>query len=638
VFLVAAASASALTWGLNNGTRAYEASAVDWDAMKELGITQYHMELNWNRKVHPEPGFEEWAAYDKVFTLAAERNISILPLIYGKAESTYSSANEHRFLTEAEYGQGSPWETWINEVVERYGINGVFWEKHPALPYKPVKVWEVWNEPNLKPNNPLLCKKEKEKEICEEKVQPENYARFLKQTNLLIQKAQNKRGAGAEVLLGGLYSRGGMSVPEFLEKVHNVPESGNSFSGLSLHPYSFRDGPPVVTIYVNSARSNLTYFFGAGKSLWVTELGWNRTPWEDPNHPGVSEDQQAEFLSTSFNWLRNESANLNLQYVAWFDYRDISGSSWDFHAGLLEESGYRRPAWCTYEDIIQVNFCNPYPPNWLNGNLGGYTTSDPTIASWESGRLDVFARGGDSRLWHKSYSATKWSTWEPLGGAYASSYPDPDAVSWGPNRIDLVFLNGTTVEHYYWTGSAWGSDNLEGYLTSAPTISSWESGRLDVFARAWDNRLWRRWFTPSTGWSAWEPLGGAYTSAYPDPDAVSWGPNRIDLVFLNGTTVEHYYWTGSAWGSDNLQGWACSAPTIASKDVGQLEVFVRGCAAPNGLWRNVFTPTSGWSGWLPLYGKLASSPDAVSWGPNRTDVVAQGYLGNQSLMWAWLNQ
>ena len=541
VFLVAARSASALTWGLNNGTRAYEASAIDWDAMKELGITQFHMELNWNRKVH-----EGWGPYNKVFTLAAERNISILPLIYGKAESAYPSADEHRFPTEAEYGPpSSPWETWIYEVVQRYGINGDFWKENPTLPYKPVKVWEVWNEPNLKANNPWFWNKEKK--LWEEKVQPEKYAGFLKQTNLLLQKAQNERGAGAEVLLGGLYSPGGMSVPEFLEKVHNVPESGNSFSGLSLHPYSFSDGPPVVTIYVNSARSNLTYFFGAGKSLWVTELGWNLSPWEDKNHPGVSVNQQAEFLSSSFNWLRNESANLNLQYVAWFDYRDISGSSWDFHAGLLEEGGGRRPAWCTYEDLIQVNFCNPYPPNWFNINLGGYTTSDPTIASWESGRLDVFARGGDSRLWHKAYS--------------------------------------------------FSTDN----------------------------------------WSPWEPLGGAYTSSYPSPDAVSWGPNRIDLVFLNGTSVEHYYLTGSSWGSDNLQGWACSAPTIASKDVGQLEVFVRGCA-DNGLWRDVFTPASGWSGWLPLSGKLASGPDAVSWGPNRVDVVTQGYLGNQSLMWAWLNQ
>ena len=39
----------------------------------------------------------------------------------------------------------------------------------------------------------------------------------------------------------------------------------------------------------------------------------------------------------------------------------------------------------------------------------------PAVASWSSGRLDVFVRGTDNALWHKWYQ-NSWSGWESLGG------------------------------------------------------------------------------------------------------------------------------------------------------------------------------------------------------------------------------
>ncbi len=74
-----------------------------------------------------------------------------------------------------------------------------------------------------------------------------------------------------------------------------------------------------------------------------------------------------------------------------------------------------------------------------------------------------------------------------------------------------------------------GWESLGGALTSPPGATSWASGRLDVFARGTDNKLWHKWF--ENGWSDWESLGGRLTSG---PAAVSWGDGRID-VFARGT-------------------------------------------------------------------------------------------------------
>ena len=53
---------------------------------------------------------------------------------------------------------------------------------------------------------------------------------------------------------------------------------------------------------------------------------------------------------------------------------------------------------------------------WMDWeSQGGVLTSGPAASSWAPGRLDVFARGTDSALWHKWYESG-WSEWEALGG------------------------------------------------------------------------------------------------------------------------------------------------------------------------------------------------------------------------------
>ena len=86
-------------------------------------------------------------------------------------------------------------------------------------------------------------------------------------------------------------------------------------------------------------------------------------------------------------------------------------------------------------------------------------------------------------------------------------------------------------------------ESLGGRLTSGPGISSWGSGRLDVFVRGTDNALWHMAYNGG-GWGSWEQLGPNPIAS--DPAAVSWGTNRID-VFVRGTDDQlyHKWWDGS---------------------------------------------------------------------------------------------
>jgi hypothetical protein len=88
-------------------------------------------------------------------------------------------------------------------------------------------------------------------------------------------------------------------------------------------------------------------------------------------------------------------------------------------------------------------------------------TSGPAAASWAAGRLDVFAVGTDSAMYHKWFDAT-WSGWESLGGTCTS---DPAAVSSGPNRIDC-FVRGTDQAIWH----KWGSPDPPTVIPARTTV------------------------------------------------------------------------------------------------------------------------------------------------------------------------
>lgn len=218
------------------------------------------------------------------------------------------------------------------------------------------------------------------------------------------------------------------------------------------------------------------------------------------------------------------------------------------------------------------------PPSGVQG--------DPSIVSWSVGRLDVFVRGGDNRLWQRfsTNGGASWSGWMmPLGpsGSLASS---PEVVSWAPGRLDIVVrgTDGRVYQQFYENG--WAANWIDmgapsGGIQDAPAAVSWSPGRLDLFVRGADNRLWQR-FWDGTRWSIWvKPIGdnGTLSSA---PSATSGAHGRIDIAVRgsdNGLYILTYAGAWSGWGrlgtaGDVIQG----RPSAASPGGSTLRVAGRG--------------------------------------------------------------
>jgi hypothetical protein len=293
--------------------------------------------------------------------------------------------------------------------------------------------------------------------------------------------------------------------------------------------------------------------------------------------------------------------------------KDIGPAGWDRHSGSGIIRGKR-----AFDAVAR-------PRQWSGfERLGGTCEHGVAAASWAVNRLDTFAVGTDSALWHKWWDGAAWRGWESLGGTCEAA---PAAVSWGPNRID-TFVLGTdsAMWHKWWDGAAWrGWESLGGTCELGLAATSWAANRLDCFVIGTDSALWHKWWD-GAAWRGWESLGGTSTSA---PAAVSWGPNRIDC-FVIGTdsALWHKWWDGAAWrGWESLGGTCQHGVGASSWAANRLDCFVIG--TDHALWHKWWDGAA-WRGWERLAGVCTSAPAAVSSGPNRIDTFV---LGTDHAMW-----
>lgn len=456
LFAVAAPNASAMNVGMMWSGGGYEAVDEEMEAIKRSGASALRYQLNWGvqalRKV-TNPG-DIWGPYDKVFQHAWERGIRVNPYLYGRLDGS------GRLPQPSEWEpQGSPWETWIYEVVQRYGHGGSFWAGK-ANPL-PVITWEIWNEPNAGWNG-----------VDGKDVNPGYFARFLQRTSNALAEAQAPWGT--TTLFGGLLTLSNgttengeetMTTTKFLTEAHAaVPSLGNHYTAMALHPYAFTansGGAPANTTEVQQVRdkvrtniealrSTLNSLTGTlAKSIWVNELGWPVDEGQggiegEPNIPYVPPHIQAELIGYCFNMMRNQTS-LFVSDAYYYNYRDIPPAGWAYDAGLRAEPkldpsdphgvrvlGIFRPAWTSFQQQTGAAAW-PVPP--------GATTMPQTNVQHDQATL----RGDVNPNGLRSYYRFQWGT----STSYGNTTVDGQAGFGSGSVSKQTMINGLTPNTTY---------------------------------------------------------------------------------------------------------------------------------------------------------------------------------------------
>jgi hypothetical protein len=122
--------------------------AFDLDAeaatMHANGVRSWRVEFSWDL-LEPEPGRFDWSRTDRKVLAAARARIDVLGLAV-RAPAWANGGDLDPFVPPRD---PRAFGAFMTALVARYGPAGSLWAEHPEVPRRPVRAWEIWNEPNL---------------------------------------------------------------------------------------------------------------------------------------------------------------------------------------------------------------------------------------------------------------------------------------------------------------------------------------------------------------------------------------------------------------------------------------------------------------------------------------------------------
>ena len=183
--------------------------------MAQSGVETVRATFNWARVQPRRRSRLDWRRIDQLVAIAAARRITVLPVvIYAPG---WARAFPRRRFSPPRVG---PYAAFLRAAVRRYRPGGVFWTKRPWLPARPIRHWQVWNEPTL----PSFWRTPKKSSYA----WPRGYVRLLKASNRAIKGADRN----AKTVTAGLV---GPSWTEFRRLYRNGAKG--SFDVAALHVY-----------------------------------------------------------------------------------------------------------------------------------------------------------------------------------------------------------------------------------------------------------------------------------------------------------------------------------------------------------------------------------------------------------------
>ncbi len=189
-----------------------------------------------------------FAGTDQIVAAAAAGGMPILAVVMdappwdGAAQSGYGGRlpRDDRL-----YGR------FLTTLIRRYGPRGSFWAQHPELPRRPIRMWEVWNEPDIDdfwPTQPWTS----------------TYLALLRTAHSAIRRAD----PGARVVLAGLTNYSWRD----LASIYRRPGARRLFDVVDVHPYT--KYPAGVVRILRHVRATMDKAGDRRKPMIAAETGW----------------------------------------------------------------------------------------------------------------------------------------------------------------------------------------------------------------------------------------------------------------------------------------------------------------------------------------------------------------------------
>ncbi len=148
----------------------------------------------------------------------------------------------------------------------------------------------------------------------------------------------------------------------------------------------------------------------------------------------------------------------------------------------------------------------------------------------------------------------------------------------------------------------WTDWKCLGGTCSCIEVANNDDGRLEVFTRGADNKLYHIWedkFSP-TGWSVWHSLDGELQTDQIKVARNDDGRLEVFVIGMDGSLYHIWQQPGAGWsGWESLDGdGKIELFEVAQNDDGRLEIFIQ--RTDKTLWHKWQIKGVGWSGWARL--------------------------------------
>jgi len=283
-----------------------ETQQTQFDLMARSGVESVRWVMSWEGMQSVPNGRFDYDGPDRTVRLAAERGMTVLPVLL-------HAPRFGRLYKGRDYSPPriTPFQSFLRAVVRRYGSNGRFWIDNPDLPRRPIRQWQVWNEPNIdtfwdvKRGGAWRW--------------PIGYVRLLKAANRTIKRTDPR----ARVVTAGIVG------PAWLElaRLYKLGLKGH-FDTMAVHVYPQTEARVIEA--VRRVRSVMTENKDRRKRIFLTETAFPSSRGEVKPIEGQRQETKAGMarrLSRLYRLAVGNRRKLALDRMYWYTWA----------------SGYRHP-------------------------------------------------------------------------------------------------------------------------------------------------------------------------------------------------------------------------------------------------------------------------------------------------------
>ena len=215
--------------------------------MRKTGVRTVRRVFSWESGQPAQAEAPVFTDTDSLVARAARNDIEILPIVmYAPAW-----ARQNRGDPASPPRNPADYVAFLNALVARYGPNGSFWSERPDVPKRPLRTWQIWNEPQLR------------YQWADPKWEA-SYGRLLRAAHAALKKAD----PGCTVVLAGATN----FAWDALAGLYKKGRIKGQFDVAALHPYTGSAGRVVKVAQL--FRAELKRHGDGKKPVWITELAW----------------------------------------------------------------------------------------------------------------------------------------------------------------------------------------------------------------------------------------------------------------------------------------------------------------------------------------------------------------------------